>query len=150
MAGSTPQQVADDLRAAGVEAAAGAVRVVVTHHPYGHAGGGCAAQAGGARSDTAMAEFAKPAMWTCFLSGHLHSAQAILTSGRYKLPGYSAIVAHAGTAVSTRTRGEANEWNLIRVDGGTIGVQRVEWDGKRFRRAELTEYRRGDAGWAAV
>ncbi len=128
--------------------AAGAVRVVVTHHPVDMPAEDVRHKLAG-RSKMAMAEFAGSHV-DLFLSGHLHSAQLILTNGRYKLPGYSAIVAHAGTAVSTRTRGESNEWNLIRVDGGAIDVQRVEWDGKGFKRGEQAHYRRGDAGWVAV
>ncbi len=125
--------------------APGAVRIVVTHHPLDMPAADVRHKLVG-RSKLAMAEFSACHV-DLFLSGHLHSAQAILTSGRYLLPGYSAIVAHAGTAVSTRTRGEANEWNLIHVEPAAIAVRRMEWGGKRFERGDKALYRKGDLGW---
>lgn len=126
-----------------------AIRVVVTHHPLDlpatdrkHA---LVVRAGGA-----MREFARAGI-DLFLSGHLHSGLTIATSERYKIDGYSAVVAHAGTAVSTRTRGEANAWNLISVASGaagTIDVEQVVWTGRGFEPARLERFHKTESGWA--
>jgi len=129
-------------------AVADAVRVVVTHHPIDmppedlrhtlvH------------RAVMAMQEFSRCRV-DLFLSGHLHSGTTIVTSTRYKLPGYSAVVAHAGTAGSTRTRGEANGWNRIEVSPEEIRVQQMVWGGKKFEKGMLEVYRRGGDGWVGV
>ena len=88
-----------------------------------------------------------------FLSGHLHTRQTIATSSRYKFKGYSAVVVHAGTAVSTRRRGEPNEWNLIRIsevgaDFGSIEVEPMQWDGSKFQLMAKDRYTKGENGWA--
>ena len=122
-----------------------AVRVVVTHHPIDmpaederhtlvH------------RAVMAMREFSA-AHVDLFLSGHFHSGLALVTSARYKLQGYSAVVAHAGTAVSTRTRGEANSWNLIEIGDKSIDVQQMIWTGKKFEKGDRILYERCAEGW---
>ena len=134
-------------------AAAGAVRVVVMHHPIDMPAEDVRHELVG-RSAAAMAEFARCRV-DLILSGHLHSGLTLSTSARYDLPGYSAIVAQAGTAVSTRTRGEANAWNLIRVSGAaegegakTIEVQQMSWHGSRFKAGRTDRYLKGVDGWA--
>ena len=42
------------------------------------------------------------------LAGHLHLHHTGLTAQRYRIEGYSALIAQAGTTISTRGRGEAN------------------------------------------
>ena len=130
----------------------GAVRVVVTHHPMDMPLADTR-HALVTRAPMAMREFA-----TCgvdlFLSGHLHAGLTVATSMRYKLRGYSAVAVHAGTAVSTRTRDEANSWNLIHVDRREIAVQQMIWNGKRFVQGERETFERSaetdtgeDLGW---
>ncbi len=125
-----------------------AARIVVMHHPidlaehdHKHALVG--------RSTAAMKEFARCRV-DLFLSGHLHAGLTLATSARYRLEGYSAVMAQAGTAVSTRTRGEANAWNLIRIAASpaTIDVQQMEWNGKRFRPGRCERYLKAEDGWA--
>ena len=122
-----------------------AVRVVVTHHPIDMPADDLRHTLL-ARSTMAMKEFARCRV-DLFLSGHLHTGQTVVTSARYRVPGYSAVVAHAATAVSTRTRGEANGWNRIEVDAKRICVQQIVWSGKRFEKGRAEQYRRGDEGW---
>jgi len=63
------------------------------------------------------------------LAGHLHVGQTGNTAARYAQAGHAALVVHAGTATSTRGRGQANSFNVIRVEHPVVEVQRWEWDG---------------------
>ena len=58
----------------------------------------------------------------------------------------------AGTATVLAPRAEANAFNLIRVDGGRIGVECRRWQAgaEGFAPAPTLWYQRGAAGWAAV
>ena len=135
----------------------GAVRVVVTHHPMdlppedrNHALV--------ARSKMAMRAFSACGV-DLFLSGHLHTGQTIVTAPRYGAAGRvhtAAVVAQAGTAVSTRTRGQANAWNLIRLDGREVGARMVVeqrvWsvEVKQFVAAHETAFERRPEGWTPI
>ena len=131
-------------------AAADSTRIVVMHHPIDLA----ADDAGHAlvgRAAFAMQEFARCGV-DLFLSGHLHSGVTIATRARYPLPGYSAIVAQAGTAVSTRTRGETNSWNLIRIGEQsahtkTIEIRQMVWKETRFKAGRTELYRKVAGEW---
>ena len=82
-----------------------------------------------------------------FLSGHLHVGLTLASTVRYPIAGYSAVMVHAGTAVSTRTRKERNGWNCIRVAAGLIEVERMNWTGKKFALSGVERYRKGGVGW---
>lgn len=126
------------------------IRIVVTHHPFDLMETDTKNALVG-RASMAMAGFAGCKV-DMFLSGHLHTGLTVATSARYKIPGHSAIVAQAGTAVSTRTRGESNSWNLITIDRPTIEVQRMLWDseGERFVASAKDIFRHTEGGWALV
>ena len=101
------------------------------------------------RAVMAMKEFSACRV-DLFLSGHFHAGLALVTSARYKLEGYSAVVAHAGTAVSTRTRGVPNSWNRIVIGDGKINVQQMIWNGKKFEKGDDAGYERCDEGWRSA
>lgn len=126
----------------------GAVRVVITHHPMDLPATDMK-HALVARSRMAMKSFAQSGV-DLFLSGHLHAGLTIATSARYKVQGFSAVVVHAGTAVSTRTRGEANAWNLIRIEGNAMAIRQMLWSGKRFVPEGEDRYEKNADGWALV
>jgi hypothetical protein len=58
----------------------------------------------------------------------------------------------AGTATSTRGRGEANSFNVIRVDRPEIEVERLSWSAieRAFLRTSLERFRRGEHGWTRL
>jgi 3',5'-cyclic AMP phosphodiesterase CpdA len=126
-------------------------RIVVTHHPLDVKPGNWKERTV-SRSKAAMKQFGDIGV-DLFLSGHLHTRRTIATSARYKFKGYSAVVVHAGTAVSTRRRGEPNAWNLIRIsdvgaDYGSIEVEPMQWDGGKFQPMAKERYTKGENGWA--
>lgn len=101
------------------------VKVVVTHHPFDLPEG---------HDESALVGRAKMAMTglaecgaDLFLAGHLHISHTGHTK-RYKIHGHSALVVQAGTATSTRERGEANSFNVLRIHYPTIAVERFVWD----------------------
>jgi predicted phosphodiesterase len=61
------------------------------------------------------------------LAGHLHSSHAGNSAQRYKISGYAALVVQAGTATSTRGRGESNSFNVLRVAPDDVQVERYSW-----------------------
>jgi 3',5'-cyclic AMP phosphodiesterase CpdA len=101
-------------------------RVVVTHHPvdlpHGAAGEDLVGRAG-----LAMETFADCRV-DLLLSGHLHHGDIGNTATRYPIKGHSALVIHAGTATSTRRRGEVNSFNVVRVNRPEVAVERWVWD----------------------
>jgi 3',5'-cyclic AMP phosphodiesterase CpdA len=143
------RRACEQLSAAGKKAA----RVVVTHHPVDVEPGDWKRRTV-ARADGAMKRFAASGV-DLFLSGHLHTGSTLSTSARYRFKGYAAVVVHAGTAVSTRRRGEPNSWNIVRVDGvaadrGTIEIERMEWDGTAFEAMGVKRYQKGAEGWGLL
>ena len=130
------------------EVTADVVRIVVCHHPFdrpaGRAGRWTAPAPDAAAVDTLVAR----GVDIC-LTGHLHLTYVGHTAVRYQIGGRSAIVVEAGTATSHRGRGEANAFNLLRIDGRQVGVERHDWDAasSRFSLAAVEEFVRTDAGW---
>ena len=111
------------------------VKVVVGHHPF---------------DDTAAIEQLVKAGADVFLTGHLHVTYAGHTAERYDVGGRSAIVVEAGTATSTRMRGEANAFNLLHIDRGHVVVECFGWQPERrtFAVCDVTRFERTPRGWA--
>ncbi|HEY9399882.1 MAG TPA: metallophosphoesterase family protein [Luteimonas sp.] len=123
-------------------------RVVVTHHPFDLPSHREETDLVG-RATMAMRAFAQ-ARVDLFLSGHLHQTHAGSTAARYRIEGHSALVVQAGTASSTRGRGEENSFNVIRIGRPEITVEVHRWDAATgaFAQAGASVYRRDDAGWS--
>ncbi len=130
------------------EAPADAVRIVVCHHPFdppsGRGGRWTAPAPDVDAVNTLVARGAD-----VFLTGHLHLTYVGHTAIRYRIGGRSAIVVEAGTATSFRGRGEVNSFNVLRIDGARVRVERFDWDGKaRFAAASAEEFVRTESGWS--
>jgi 3',5'-cyclic AMP phosphodiesterase CpdA len=119
-------------------------KIVVTHHPFDlpepypdHALVG--------RARMALKQLANSGI-DLFLAGHLHVG---ITTLRLKIAGHSALVVQAGTATSSRTRGEANSFNVIRVRARTIVVERFDSIEKDaiFRHGATASFQHTEAGW---
>jgi 3',5'-cyclic AMP phosphodiesterase CpdA len=123
------------------------IKVVVAHHPFDmpHAG----AAFGMARPGPEAVELLSHTGVDLFLTGHLHVTYAGPTATRYKVGGRSAIVVEAGTATSTRVRGEPNTFNVLRVGAAGIVVEHVEWraDSRAFVPGEVQRFARTPEGW---
>lgn len=132
-----------------MDAPSEAIRIVVTHHPLDLPSTDLK-NAIVTRARAAMESFSRcgPGGVDLFLSGHLHGGLTLASSARYPMGNYSAVVAHAGTAVSTRTRDEPNAWNLIELASTRIDVHQMSWTGEGFRRTNTDAYRRTLHGWA--
>ena len=122
-------------------------KMVVTHHPFDLPEGVDERQLVG-RSRMAMEALAKCGA-DVFLAGHLHVSHTSHSAKRYQIKGHSALVIQAGTATSTRGRGEANSFNIIRVDRPRITVERLEWKPEQgeFASAMVENFTHSPDGW---
>jgi 3',5'-cyclic AMP phosphodiesterase CpdA len=100
-------------------------KIVVTHHPFDLPDDpGDVRLVGRARE--AMKVFADCGV-DILLAGHFHTSQAGDTSARHGVDGPSALVVQAGTATSTRGRGEENSFNVLRVTSDEAVIDRHGW-----------------------
>lgn len=120
-------------------------KMVVTHHPFDLPPDESSRQLVG-RAREAMRTFADCGA-DILLSGHLHESRAGDTRLRYRIGDFVALVVQAGTATSTRGRGEANSFNVLRVEHPRVRVERHSWDGAQFQAADAAEYEHGPEGW---
>jgi 3',5'-cyclic AMP phosphodiesterase CpdA len=128
----------DDLqRVCGVLGGLGdeVVKVVVGHHPF---------------DDPTAVEKMVKAGADVFLTGHLHVTYAGHTAERYDVGGRSAIVVEAGTATSTRMRGEANAFNLLTINRDQVVVESYGWQPPQqtFAVGDVTRFERSSSGWS--
>ena len=100
-------------------------KVIVTHHPFDLPAGSDRDDLVG-RAAKAMQTFAQCGA-DLLLAGHFHTSHAGSTAQRYRIVGHAALVVQAGTATSTRGRGEANSFNLLRIEHPQVVVERHEW-----------------------
>ncbi|MFL6673045.1 MAG: metallophosphoesterase family protein [Massilia sp.] len=122
-------------------------RVVVTHHPF-DLPQSFDEQDLVDRAPMAMEVFAECGV-DVLMAGHLHASHAGNTAERYKISEYAALVIQAGTATSTRGRGETNSFNVVRIEHERVEVDRYGWDivGKTFRLMNTDKFLRSGNVW---
>lgn len=81
------------------------------------------------------------------LSGHLH--QWMIEPFLSRKNKSMTLQVHCGTGLSTRLRGEPNEFAIIETDGETLHVNRfvTEFGADAFRRDGEFQFTRSDKGW---
>ena len=129
-------------------------RIVVTHHTFDtpdSVAGAIAAHKVVGRSGMAMAGFLLADV-DMILSGHLHMSGVGDTTKRYPLPGRAALLIRAGTATSTRQRGQVNAFNVIRVARPEVAIDCIVWqpDEGRFVAGTTERFRRTEVGWSRM
>jgi 3',5'-cyclic AMP phosphodiesterase CpdA len=114
-------------------------RLLVTHHPIAAAHGEPRIQLAG-RSVLALRAISDAGVHL-LLSGH-HHRPVSGHAGTELLLENKVLVVHAGTAVSTRTRGgEGNSYNLIRLNVPHISIDVMGWDQTHgFRAVRSSKY----------
>jgi 3',5'-cyclic AMP phosphodiesterase CpdA len=122
-------------------------RVVVTHHPFDIPKDADGSPVGQAR--IAVVKFTRSRV-DLILSGHLHGSSARDSTARYGESDRSILLVQAGTATSTRRRGELNSFNFLRIDEGAIQVDCMVWDEshQQFSQASSRKFRRAGGAWS--
>jgi 3',5'-cyclic AMP phosphodiesterase CpdA len=124
----------------------GVVRVLVAHHPLDlpeaspHNPVRRAALAGVALATSGV---------DLVLSGHHHLAHFSDTAEPLRVGGHSAVLVQAGTAVSTRGRGQLNSFNLVRTNREQIEVSSHSWSetAAAFELSATARFERSPDGW---
>lgn len=124
------------------------VKIIVTHHPFDLPDQIHNAKLVG-RADAALRNFANCGA-DLLLAGHLHASHAGTTDARYPIDGFAALVVQAGTATSTRGRGEANSFNVIRASPAQITTERYAWEALRnsFELSTSARFIRNGKRWS--
>jgi len=126
------------------------VKIIVTHHPFD------LPERYGNPALVGRAALAMQAFADCgadvLLAGHMHIGHAGSSAQRYRIGDYAALVVQAGTATSTRGRGEANSFNALRIEASRIVIERHDWSARQaaFVRVSADVYERVANGWAAL
>ena len=122
-------------------------KIIVTHHPFD------VPEDEGEHQIVGRARMAIRRLAECgadlFLSGHMHESHTASTAERYGIEGHAALVVQAGTATSTRGRGESNSFNVIRIDHPRVSVERHTWSPERgaFSLSKTETFEHTPQGW---
>jgi 3',5'-cyclic AMP phosphodiesterase CpdA len=130
-------------------APAGVFKVLVTHHPL-------IPPPGRPDSDVLLrGAWVLDRLESCgidlLLAGHLHLAYHDDVRSHHPSARRSVFSIQAGTATSTRLRGEPNAYNWITIHNNhslTVAVR--TWNGERFQESLVAHYDRPDSRWRRI
>jgi 3',5'-cyclic AMP phosphodiesterase CpdA len=119
-------------------------KILVCHHPFIVP----ASRSPGERVDGAdeVMPILRGAGVEVICSGHMHIAYASDAAG-FRDESAEIIAAHAGTCISTRTRGEPNGYNRLVLDGDRLTIHHRVWNGGGFVEGPHKTYRRIAGHW---
>ncbi len=125
-------------------------KIVVTHHPFDMPLDWDDRHQVVGRAAMALKALAKCGA-NVYISGHMHKIHAGEPSFPFDIGGFRALMVAAGTATSTRSRGESNSFNALRISPRHIVVDTFEWDEKAdaFNPSRSSSFRRTPQGWEA-
>lgn len=122
-------------------------KVMVTHHPF------VPPPNDPSPALVGRGPLALEALQACgvelLLAGHLHIGYSGDVTAQYLAMRRSILVAQAGTAISLRRRGEANAYNLIRIDLPHLQITVRGWNGEKFGDVLRTDYVKRGSQWVA-
>lgn len=123
------------------------VKVVVTHHPFvpPPREPGADVIRGGHTYIDELEECGVDLV----LAGHMHLAYHDDLRSHYRGAKRSILSIQAGTATSTRRRGEPNAYNVIKIGPDLCEVTVRAWCDDRFEPSLVTRYRRVEGVWQA-
>ena len=127
-----------------------ATKIVVSHHPFD------LSEQHDPRELVGRATLAMETFVDCdvdlLLAGHLHTSETGDTSARYPHEEYAALMVQAGTATSTRERGEVNSFNVLNIESAQIIVRRFGWRAAStsFEEVEVTRFEQLGRRWRRV
>ena len=121
------------------------VKVVVTHHPF--IPPPREPEADVVKRGESYVDEMEECGVDLLLAGHLHLAYHDDLRSHYKSAKHSILSIQAGTATSTRRRGEPNAYNWITVSPGLCTVSVRAWNGKAFEESLVTRYCRVNGEW---
>jgi len=122
-------------------------KLLVTHHPFDLPENSHHKVVVG-RAEKAMESVARCGV-DVILSGHLHLIHTGHSAERFEVGGHSTLIVQAGTATSTRGRGEQNSFNVLRLTHQHIEVERRVWHeaSGAFAASSREIFARTPAGW---
>ena len=123
----------------------GKLRVVVAHHPFLPPPHRRDERLVG-RAARALASL-ESARVDVVLGGHQHSAYSDPAHLHHEQVQRSIVIIQAGTAVSTRLRGETNAYNVVRLSPAGLDIEVRELQGAAFRPRSHRGFVRGGSGW---
>jgi 3',5'-cyclic AMP phosphodiesterase CpdA len=125
-------------------------KIIVSHHPFELPEQYRASPAVG-RARMALERLADCGV-DLFLAGHFHIGFAGHRGIRLNVGGYCSLIVQAGTAISSRSRGEPNSFNVIRIARPEISVERFNWlpSRKAFIGSVTDYFRQTGSGWTRI
>jgi 3',5'-cyclic AMP phosphodiesterase CpdA len=146
--GAISEEQLKDVTLKAAHAPEGTFKIVVTHHPFIPPPG--ALVHGIVRGAARALETMQAVGVDMLLAGHLHMGYSGDVRAHHDAVKRSILSIQAGTATSTRRRGEPNAYNWITIDRGAEDIVTIEiraWTGNRFDTHAVTRFARQDGQW---